>query len=552
MGTKSKKSKSKKKTNAPDLPKTKGFNAASMAAFIASQEPTSSDAKLLEELYMLKTLSEQQAIMEKLLIRSGTDLKRNKNDAFGNGDQTPVSDVQKRAVLRKLWSHGGDFNEVMSGRALSPFASAVVRGEAKLVEEMLAKTEVASDERHRLLELRETGMRLSPMLLLIAIGAKNIMQGTYAYFIADMTGKPQHLEVAKILLKYGARPDSCDVTGKNACHYGAGCMATQLSMDIVALCMEAYPSDAYFGQKVQLYGLNSKKLNGIRGTCGGFLNGRRIIHLDEEGDSSDRTKRSVLIKPENIREAETLKDLNYDDLLLNKQDRLGSVSLHEVFSNDRVDVAEFLIKNGVDIDMVDYDGYSPRRWAEFNGQMPGRKCNMKLYKSMRKVENKARKAARCCGKCGRPEEKENSLFHCSRCRSVFYCNAGCQKSHWKDHKKMCMEVGAGIKLERPFKLEVSFGGSPCNYERPIKHAVGEKFWVKVQASVLHDEHPHLVYDESRQCQFIVTPGQKGFEELKEKIQAETVTFGKKSYFLASFDSAGDCTIYPSTAALKKF
>ena len=32
-----------------------------------------------------------------------------------------------------------------------------------------------------------------------------------------------------------------------------------------------------------------------------------------------------------------------------------------------------------------------------------------------------------------------TLKKCSRCRSVFYCNATCQTSDWKSHKKYCVD-----------------------------------------------------------------------------------------------------------------
>jgi hypothetical protein len=36
-----------------------------------------------------------------------------------------------------------------------------------------------------------------------------------------------------------------------------------------------------------------------------------------------------------------------------------------------------------------------------------------------------------CGACG----KSNPYIFCSRCLSVSYCSAECQKSHWREHKR---------------------------------------------------------------------------------------------------------------------
>ena len=32
-----------------------------------------------------------------------------------------------------------------------------------------------------------------------------------------------------------------------------------------------------------------------------------------------------------------------------------------------------------------------------------------------------------------------TLSRCGKCRQVCYCSAGCQKAHWKLHKKSCKE-----------------------------------------------------------------------------------------------------------------
>lgn len=42
-----------------------------------------------------------------------------------------------------------------------------------------------------------------------------------------------------------------------------------------------------------------------------------------------------------------------------------------------------------------------------------------------------------CATCGRPEMPNRPLMQCSACREVRYCNASCQKTHWKVHKKAC-------------------------------------------------------------------------------------------------------------------
>lgn len=43
-------------------------------------------------------------------------------------------------------------------------------------------------------------------------------------------------------------------------------------------------------------------------------------------------------------------------------------------------------------------------------------------------------SSRCCAYCGGVGEK---LLRCKRCKQAFYCNANCQRSHWKVHKQQC-------------------------------------------------------------------------------------------------------------------
>lgn len=42
-----------------------------------------------------------------------------------------------------------------------------------------------------------------------------------------------------------------------------------------------------------------------------------------------------------------------------------------------------------------------------------------------------------CGACGKMAGAGTKLLSCSRCRAVSYCDAACQKAHWKAHKEFC-------------------------------------------------------------------------------------------------------------------
>ena len=88
------------------------------------------------------------------------------------------------------------------------------------------------------------------------------------------------------------------------------------------------------------------------------------------------------------------------------------------------------------------------------------------------------------------------------------------------------------------------------YQRPTNGTqVNERFYIKIQYA---QNGPLLVYDKTRSCCFYITSQQAGYEELTAKVQAQTACNGLKSYFQASFDAEGVCTVYPGTSTLKQW
>ncbi len=52
------------------------------------------------------------------------------------------------------------------------------------------------------------------------------------------------------------------------------------------------------------------------------------------------------------------------------------------------------------------------------------------------VKKPVKQVAKQCGFC----QKKDAAMRCSACHKVNYCNKGCQKSAWKEHKKICVKV----------------------------------------------------------------------------------------------------------------
>lgn len=66
---------------------------------------------------------------------------------------------------------------------------------------------------------------------------------------------------------------------------------------------------------------------------------------------------------------------------------------------------------------------------------------------------KVDKQLHSCGACGKALTAKASK--CSRCRVVYYCDAECQKAHWKRHKLVCGKAGgdvAGALLPLPSRV----------------------------------------------------------------------------------------------------
>jgi len=401
----------------------------------------------------------------------------------------------------------------------------------------------------KLLETRDTSMRLSPLLLIVSAG-KNVVDQPYM----------DHKGAAKLLLKSGANPFAKDVLGKTVAHYGAGAMATPMTLEVVDMCILAARSSHLLGKDVELHSLKAN-INGSRGVAGGFDpdSGRRVVYLSED-------KKEVWVKPDNIRLV-AVENTNQPKMLLDVQDRMGSVSLHEVLMQDRTDVAEFLLmKHQTSIHTEDMDGVSPMNISTGGGHMMMASGVSKIIADVTRAEAKkfrdAKKQAieRTCANCNKDLGKVGQMM-CAACKTVSYCGRECQVAHWNNgHKAECktLKVTAkGVKLKAPsgeyaFNASVSMvSGKTHNkghYRIPDGTRTGAKFVVKVQGG--SEMMPIMVYDQTRTCNFSIPPGQPGFKEVLTEMKKEMAWGGRKTFMKASFDDSGACTIYPATAGVK--
>lgn len=499
---------------------------------------------LLAELSRPRSVSETQATIRKLLTISGTNLKQNDDDPFGDGDQSGCGKLglggeSTRQILRSLFGNGGDIDTYLRHPdALTSFAYACAIGDISTVEQMLKATDFGSEDRMHLLERRETGMRFAPICLCLAL-YKSRMHVSMRLKIS-VSGM-NHLAVFKLLLKYGARPDVKEVTGKTIIHYGAGSMADATTLKMSDYSIDAAKSSKYFGKNIVLRNLSKVEYNGLEGKLGGYLcdTGRREVLLNNG--------KSLALKPQNIfvKQGEDVEKCIFDESrnIVNDQDRVGMISLHEVYMSTRVDVAQHLTeKHNVSIDLKDRGGQSVRTMAYNQAGLVS-----DMTRLIRKYGTKqSRNKDRTCYYCGKYDV---NVSKCSRCKEVTYCSSECQRADWKEHKKICqVPVVSSVKLKPPsdpllYKKHPEFGFNG-SYKLPVGVKVNEIFWLKIQISHNgENDNPHRVYDKSQTCVFNIEGGFPGHQEIRNRIKKENTYTGMKGYFKASFGEDGNCTIY---------
>jgi len=252
-----------------------------------------------------------------------------------------------------------------------------------------------------MLETRETSMRLSPLLCIVSMG-KNAMGAN----------SENQLQVVRLLLLYGARPDAKDVVGKTVCHYGAGVMATPMTMEAVRMCSAAAESSHLFGKEVVLRGLNAEGLNGKRGVARGYVvsSSRRVVYLIDD-------EKELAVKPENIalvnnEEGSAVQKPKLCDL----QDRLGGTALLEVTMSGRVDVANFLLDElGASVEIADSDGCSPKSMIMHpGGQFGSAVAPLIMKATMKRARQEKKGLENHCSSCGIAGTSEKPLQLCAR------------------------------------------------------------------------------------------------------------------------------------------
>lgn len=172
--------------------------------------------QLRDSIQFQSSTTQTSEIIRKLLLKAGTDCAGNDADPYGDGDQRMVNIHQggtRGQILRDLFARGGDLEHWLRERPnkLSAFQWMCFNGDVQGVTKILKRTPRQGDTLFHLVEARATSMRLPPLIYTIS-ESKN--QQMIAHYSGRSPSDMDHMGVVRVLLRYGARPNARDVTGK--------------------------------------------------------------------------------------------------------------------------------------------------------------------------------------------------------------------------------------------------------------------------------------------------------------------------------------------------
>jgi len=285
-----------------------------------------------------------------------------------------------------------------------------------------------------LLETRETSMRLTPLLMVVAVlrtfGIAPEASGRSSDDASPMIAKSTSsggkispnkpplakrlkqreivtleknlLQVVMILLEYGARPDARDVCGKTVCHYGAGIDATETSMAAVTMCIGACTSAHFFGKEIVLRNMNDEVYDGQGGIAAGYQaeTGRRLVYMFGQKEDFSVLNRNLQLVNYNQKQEKVLLPPKPTAKLVNIQDRSGRTALFDLLQSNRVDVAKFLLhKHEASLDAPNWDGYTLRGLVSMQAATSG-VATLLAAAVIKDIRNAQKKAENECVNCG--------------------------------------------------------------------------------------------------------------------------------------------------------
>ncbi|KAL0952981.1 hypothetical protein HGRIS_007193 [Hohenbuehelia grisea] len=132
---------------------------------------------------------------------------------------------------------------------------------------------------------------------------------------------------------------------------------------------------------------------------------------------------------------------------VNHRNRYGEISLLPACMGKNLDSIELLLEHGADLDIAEADGLTTRSFFVSCGPEVAEVVSKWIRKRAGETALMENKMCRVCGK------QDKALNQCSRCKSVRYCSAPCQRQDWSTHKKDCVPFSNETTVTlKPFYL----------------------------------------------------------------------------------------------------
>ncbi|TCD62460.1 hypothetical protein EIP91_006830 [Steccherinum ochraceum] len=248
----------------------------------------------------------------------------------------------------------------------------------------------------------------------------------------------------------------------------------------------------------------------------------------------------------------------------NHQNRYGAVPILDCFQTNQVECVDLLMEFGADLSITDADGVVPSKMYI--------KAGPKIAAVISKWEKKRNgeetlldeKKCRSCGKT------DVALKICSKCHTVKYCSAECQRKDWSVHKISCRPFsqtntvtlkprykGAGTMMSTSEFTRAAMGlpteGTPSRNTRSSQAPRGSAFpksiVIKVQVPWTGEDVATqstgdlLVYTKKRDfvCTVQFKDDRDAYKRISEVVRQKGVG-GAKAYFAAELMSKDELVV----------
>ena len=519
-------------------------------------------------------------------LPAACDQERNSREPFGDGDQSLLRhDGPEDAVaqgLKNVWVQGGDFFPLLQSHGLGNCMLHAVLGNAgalraEITRARTAGSEVLTQVLTQVLERRETTLRVTPLHGAI-MGALQIGRQNHT----------DHVQVAKMLLEAGARPDAKDIAGYTPMHRCANAMANELTLEIGMLLIE-HRADANamnrFGDAPLM-----EAVMGNRADCAALLceagadpmlpshfSGIVPFKMDildfalelKEVFSHALSRKAVTgsfrlagssVTLHNLTRAELNGRRGTCDKLVPSKKRYAVTLTDEDGGGEQtllIALKNIRALRGLEGQRVALKGLSKEelngrqgvcgafheergRWAiTLDGESASIAVKQANLEVLRELFS--------CTHCGKKAPK---MPKCHKCFKARFCSEQCMESGFGAHRELCLQWRQGQVTVDPRTCGPAGGSFLCSWSDPSgkRMAVGDNPRGKSKTTIVKVSTPQdpggdlLVYNEKRDLYFMIAREKCAEHAAIFQSVSDRGVVGRKAYFPARLARDGSVTI----------